>query len=425
MKKLLKVSFFSSILTLFRMGCGFIIIKVVAIYTGPSGIASLGQFQSLISSINGIANAPVGSGIVRYTSENQKNGFDACSPWWQAALRLSLYLSIPLMLSGILLSPYISRWLLGDSHYYLPIILACLFLPFGLFGTFITSVVNGLQQYRRYMVFGMSSVLISMIMMIFFVSQGGLRGALIAAAIQTGLTGVALIILVWKQDWFKRKYLFKKPESKHVQDIGKYVLMAITSAVFVPISMILVRKILIHNVGLTETGYFQSVWKISEVYLGIITTALSVYYLPQLSQLTQVKDIKKEIHHVAKLILPVVTLLALLVYLFRDTIIALLFTASFLPCRELFLAQLIGDVIKILSWLYAYPMLSSGNAKWFIVTEIMFSSSFVLLSFIFVNLYGVHGANYAYVLNYGVYFVIMYLNLGRFFTKNDAISIPE
>jgi O-antigen/teichoic acid export membrane protein len=417
MKKLLTVSFFSSILTLFRMGCGFIIIKVIAIYTGPSGIASLGQFQSLISSFNGIANAPVGSGIVRYTSENQKNGFEACSPWWQAALRFSLYLSLPIMLLGILLSPYISKWLLGDTHYYLPVILACLFLPVGMFGTFITSVVNGLQQYRRYMIFGMSSVLISMIIMIFFVSQGGLTGALIAAAIQTGVAGFVLIILVWKQDWFKRKYLFTKPESKHIQDIGKYVLMAITSAVFVPISMILVRKILIHNVGLTETGYFQSVWKISEVYLGIITTALSVYYLPQLSNLTHFEDIKKEINQVVKIIMPLVILLAIMVYLFRDIIIALLFTSSFAPCRDLFLIQLIGDVVKILSWLYAYPMLSSGNAKWFIITEITFSIGFVLFSFVFINLYGTHGANYAYLINYVLYFVIMYANLRRFSLK--------
>jgi O-antigen/teichoic acid export membrane protein len=415
MKKLLKVSFLSGILTVFRMGCGFIIIKVIAIYTGPSGIASLGQFQSLISSFNGIANAPVGSGIVRYTSENQKNGFEACSPWWQAGLHFSLYLSIPLMLLGILLSPYISKWLLGDSNYYLPVILACLFLPFGMFGTFITSVVNGLQQYRRYMLFGMASVLISMIIMIFFVSQGGLNGALIAAALQTGLAGFVLIILVWKQDWFKKKYLFKKPAKKNITAIGKYVLMAITSAVFVPLSLILVRKILIHNVGLTETGYFQSVWKISEVYLGIITTALSVYYLPQLSKLTQFEDIKKEINHVTKIIMPFVILLAILVYIFRDTIIALLFTSSFAPCRDLFLIQLVGDVVKILSWLYAYPMLSSGNAKWFIVTEIIFAGGFVLFSFIFVNLYGIHGANYAYLLNYALYCVIMYINLRRFY----------
>lgn len=419
MKKLLHVSFFSSILTLFRMGCGFIIVKVVAIYTGPSGMASLGQFQSFISSFNGIANAPVGSGVVRYTSENQKHGFEACSPFWQAALRLALYLSIPIMLLGIFLSPYISKWLLGDSHYYFPIILACLFLPFGIFGTFITSVVNGLQQYRRYMVFGMLSVFISMVIMISFVAKGGLNGTLMAASIQTGVAGLVLITLIWKQDWFKKTYLFKKPEKKHIKDIGKYVLMAITSAVFVPISMILVRKILIHNVGLTETGYFQSVWKISEVYLGIITTALSVYYLPQLSQLTHVEDIKKEIKHVVKMVMPLVILLATLVYLFRDLIIAILFTAAFAPCRDLFLIQLIGDVVKIVSWLYAYPMLSSGNAKWFIITEVIFATGFVVFSFVFVNLYGTHGANYAYLLNYVLYFMMIYTNPQRFYLRKS------
>ena len=37
-------------------------------------MAMLGQVQSMVTSLNGIINAPVGSGIVRYTAENKVRG---------------------------------------------------------------------------------------------------------------------------------------------------------------------------------------------------------------------------------------------------------------------------------------------------------------------------------------------------------------
>ena len=87
MKRLLSVTGFTALLTLLRMCSGFIIAKVIAIYAGPTGIAMLGEIQSVVAILNGIASAPVGSGIIRYTAENIDQGFDQCSPWWRASLK--------------------------------------------------------------------------------------------------------------------------------------------------------------------------------------------------------------------------------------------------------------------------------------------------------------------------------------------------
>ena len=69
MKRLLKVTAMTGLLTLLRMAMGFVIAKVVAIYTGPTGMAMLGQVQSMVGSLNGIINAPAGSGVVCFTAE--------------------------------------------------------------------------------------------------------------------------------------------------------------------------------------------------------------------------------------------------------------------------------------------------------------------------------------------------------------------
>lgn len=124
--------------------------------------------------------------------------------------------------------------------------------------------------------------------------------------------------------------------------IGGYMLMAMTTALTVPIPLILVRNILISQVGWEAAGQWQAVWKISEVYLGVITMALGTYYLPRLSSLVGSAAIIDEIHRTTRIILPIVAFLALCVYLLRDVAIWLLFTSEFYAARDLFAVQLLG-----------------------------------------------------------------------------------
>ncbi|HFO3058637.1 TPA: O-antigen flippase, partial [Escherichia coli] len=109
MKRLLSVTSFTALLTLSRMLAGFLVAKVVAIYTGPAGLAMLGQLQNVIVSLNGLVSAPVGNGVVRYTAQYEKDGYRACSPWWRAALLWGGGLFVIFGALGIILSNKISQ----------------------------------------------------------------------------------------------------------------------------------------------------------------------------------------------------------------------------------------------------------------------------------------------------------------------------
>lgn len=414
MKRLLKVTAMTGLLTLLRMAMGFVIAKVVAIYTGPTGMAMLGQVQSMVASLNGIINAPVGSGIVRYTAEKQGEGFEACAPWWRASLQWVLIVSAITIPIGLLLADHIAAWLFQDKDFVWIVIITVAVLPLSAIGTLCNSVINGQQQYRRYVGLGMLSVLISGAVMLTMIVQGNIKGALLATAVQAALIGVIMLIANLRQPWFKLRYWWGTTDKQARRAIGGYMLMAITSALTVPISLILVRNILIDQVGWEAAGQWQAVWKISEVYLGVITMALGTYYLPRLSSLVGIDVIVSEIHKTARVVLPIVATLALGVYLLRDVAIWLLFTKEFNAARDLFAVQLCGDVIKIASWLYAYPMLSRGATKWFIGTEVVFSLSFVGLTLLFVSYAGIKGVTIAYLINYLIYFSIIFLNVKKF-----------
>ncbi|MEQ9881861.1 O-antigen translocase [Pectobacterium brasiliense] len=414
MKKLFSVTLLSGLLTLARMGSGFVIAKIVAIYAGPSGMAMLGQIQSMVASLNGIVNAPVSSGIVRYTAEFEKEGIEACAPWWKASVWWLAVILCILVPTCFLLGHELSNWLLSDSSYAWVIWVITASLPITALGTLINSVINGYQQYRRFVALGAISTAFSCILMITFIVSFGIKGALLAAAVQSGVIGLILTFSVLRQPWIKLGYWWGETDREHKKKIGSYVLMAATTALTAPIALIGIRNILISHVGWDAAGQWQAVWRISEVYLGIITIALSTYYLPKLSTLKGVKNIRNEINQTAKLIIPIAALMAFCVYLFRDIAISLLFTEEFRLARELFAIQLIGDVIKITSWLYAYPMLSRGATKWFVSTEIVFSITLVTLTYILVPLYSTQGANISYAINYFFYLLFTVIFFDRY-----------
>lgn len=393
---------------------GFVVAKVIAIYAGPSGLAMLGQFQSVIASLSGIVNAPVGNGIVRYTAETYKDGNNACAPWWRASVQwVAILLSIIIPIACIR-AESISRLIFDTSEYHWLIIITVLTLPFTAVGTLISSIVNGQQRFKRYIFIGALSVLLSSSVMIAMVLNSNLKGALLAAAVQNGLLGLVLIVLSAREPWFKLRYFIGSIEPSKRRQIRGYLLMAITSALTVPISLVLVRNILVDNVGWEQTGYWQAVWKVSEVYLSVVTMALSTYYLPKLASLTGLANIKNEIKNTAKIILPIVVFMALGIYFLRDLLILVLFTPEFEESRELFLIQLLGDVIKIASWLYAFPMVSRGATSWFVSTEIVFSISFVVLAWFLIPIFNTQGANWAYLINYSLHFIFVFVNLKHF-----------
>jgi PST family polysaccharide transporter len=139
----------------------------------------------------------------------------------------------------------------------------------------------------------------------------------------------------------------------------------------------------------------------------LVTTTLGVYYLPRLSEIQDNKELRKEIFSGYKIIMPIVIVASLVIFLLKEYVVLIAFSKNFMPMIDLFAWQLIGDVIKIASWLLAYLMLAKAMTKVFIYTEVLFSALFVLLCILFVNNFGLIGITYAFSLNYFLYLVVM------------------
>ncbi|MGV8002185.1 O-antigen translocase [Photorhabdus temperata subsp. temperata] len=405
---LFKTSILSLIATAFKMLAGLVINKAVSLYIGPAGLALIGQFQSFSQLIMIAAQGAINNGVVKYTAEYGPN--DSKTPaLFSTAAKISLITSIIVGILLILLSQTAAKEILLDIKYqYVFIIFGFTIVLFVLNGLLL-SILNGLKDIQTYIKINIIQSIYSLIFTSILITFFSLDGALIALVTHQSIILLVTLFLLKKHPIIKWRNFIQPFNSPTAKKLMSYSAMAITSAVVVPVSHLIIRNYLGTTLGWNQAGYWQGIWYISTMYLMVVTTALSIYYLPRLSEITNNKELKKEIIQGYKFIIPIVTICALLIYLLRDIIITILFTQNFVPMRDLFLWQVIGDIFKIASWLLSYIMLAKAMTYTYILTEIIFSSSFVLLSIFLINNHGILGITHAYSINYTVYLITMIL----------------
>jgi PST family polysaccharide transporter len=269
------------------------------------------------------------------------------------------------------------------------------------------AIVNGKKEIGIYVTSNIIGSLISLLVIGLLAYYFGLYGALVAFTINPAIVLISTAIMVARREWFKTKFLWGQVDRHALRELSGFGLMGLITALTTPISYMLIRDHLATELGLTAAGYWQASWKISEIYLMLVTTTLSVYYLPRLAEIRTAPELKAEIFKVYRLVLPVITVGAVTIFMLRDFIIHTLFTSDFMPMRELFPWQLAGDVIKIGSWILSYIMLGRAMVKLFVITEIAFSISFILLSWSLVGILGLVGVSIAYAIIYSLYWIGM------------------
>ena len=380
--------------------------KILAVYVGPAGYAIIGQFQNAVSIVVSIAGGLVGAGVTKSTAQNFDDE-DKQHRIWQTAIRFSLLASLVAGIILLLLGKHLSEWLLHRTDMSSVFVWLALALPAMAANTLLLAIVNGKKEVRIYVSANIIGSLLVMILTGLLTYQFGLYGALIAFTINPAFVLLSTTLMISKRSWFKAKFLWGKMDRPALHKLSGFGLMGITSALAMPLTFMFIRDHLANQLGMDAAGYWQASWKISEIYLMLVTTTLSVYYLPRLAEIRTAPELKAEIFKVYQFVLPMVIVGAMSMFFLRDFIIQSLFAKEFLPMRELFPWQLTGDVIKIGSWIVGYILVGRGLVKYFVITEILFSVSMILLSWLFIDIYGLKGVPMAYALNYCFHWVAM------------------
>ncbi len=404
-RNMLETSALSGLSTFAKMVLGFISNKVLSIYLGPGGFALIGQFNNFSSIVLGLGNGGISVGVTKYVAE-----FFDDREKRDRIIRTGFYVMIiSSLVMGILAAAFrneIADRLFHDTGYSPIFIGFSVAIVFSSFNVIFAAILNGLKMVRKLVFVNISTAFLTVAILLPMVMRWGLIGAFAASLIVLPVVSV-LSLIILRKIRLDSEALKPRFDKMAFSRLIRFSLMTLTTTVAAPISMILIRNSIVSNLSLESAGYWQGMVKLSDIYLSVLTSSLSMYYLPRLSEIKGRDELRQEIFLGYKILLPLMVCLVLGIYFLKDVIIHLLFTPEFYPMRELFAFQLTGDFLKIACWLLSYIIVAKAMTKIFVLTEILFNASFVVLAVVLMKYFRLVGVTYAHAANYFLYLVFL------------------
>lgn len=413
--EIIKAIFLTTISTIIKVLSGIIINKFISLYIGPSGLAIIGQFQNISGIIQTVASAGLTNGVVKYTAENSSR-----NTLWSSALKITIVLSALTAIILVLFSYYLSECLLNNEKYYYIFVVFGFTILFFSINQLLLAVISGLKRMRFYIVINIIQSLYSLVFTALLIYFFNLDGALIAMVTNQSIVFFLLLWLLRNDSDIKIECFRERYDFYYGVKLLKFSLMTIVSVICLPVSSLIIRNYIGSRLSWDYAGYWQAINYISTMYLLVITTVLSIYYLPRLSSITDKKSLIDEIIKNSIVLVPLTILGAGFIFVLKDWIVVLLFSKNFEYMLVLLKFQLIGDVVKIAACLLSYLMLAKAMTKVFIYTEIFSAISLTLLSIYFLDNYGFIGLSYAYLINNIIYLcVIIFIAIRYFLDKRN------
>lgn len=410
-KVLIRVASLNSTSVLIRIVSGILTSKAIAVFIGPEGLSLIGNLRNILSSFQSIATAGLYNGVVKYVSEF-KNNTKELSKTISTAYYVGFISTTLVSIFCYYNAEMLNSWVFGAYDYSYIFKLIALAVPFYSLNMFCFSIINGFSKYKILLVINIIGQFLGLLITLVLIWQNNIDGALVSIVITPSLVFLITLVAI-----VNRKSLVSQINISNVnlgvfKKLGVFTLMALITAIILPLVTIIIRNYIIENIGMKEAGYWEGINRISNYYLMFVNSLLALYILPRFSEINKIKEFRKEVFNFYKTLMPVFGLGLLAVYLLRPFIVTIIFSEEFEPMEELFLWYLLGDFVKVLSIVIAYQFLAKKMFWHYMITEIFLVLLIYLSSIYFIDIYGVKGATIAHFVTYLMYFGVILLIFG-------------
>ncbi len=376
-------SFFSLISIFLNVGFGFVYNKIVSVYFGPIGLSLLTHYQNLVAFFMHIPQEGIHKAFINQLTQEE----DSKAHTGKIIVHTVLWNIVIFLLQWVCLLAYMywadspleelfvdktSSLLIGSSFFLFVLNLLA------------SSWMVARHKLKRYAIYtfllGITSVT-GMACCIYFNVSDSLYWIILAVTLSNFPVFIYMILTVYKKFKYSWKDVTDLFEGKDY--FMPLIIMGAVSLVSGKLLDYIVREIAFDLIGPYETGLWQSAVKISQAFVFLCGAFLSTIFYPYASE--SIKD-KKALHHYVKkfmVIYSVVTLLGVVaMFVLKDFLFQILFSAEFKSADKYFLLILIGDWLRCLSWVGGYLLMASSDTRRFILFEIISGIVFILV-FIF------------------------------------------
>lgn len=384
--------------------------KFIALFLGPDGIGINALYVSATNTIQQLASCGINLSIVKEVAARQED-----------ELRLKRFIGIAtklIMLTAlfgvalcIVFSPALSKFTFGNYDYTLAFVLLSAMVFFSIAGGGYLSILQGLHYIKIISKASVVSSLTGLIIGVPFYYLWGLKGIIPALIISSLSLFVFYYLSFRKTSCYNTISVRLKDHRPVIINVFKLGAVLVVSSL-IGSMMYYFLYVFIREHGAAESvGYFQSANSITNQYVGMVFTAMSLEYFPRLASCAE--DNQKISELVNRQIIVVCNIAAPLVCILITTapiVIRLLLTEEFTLVIPLIRWLALGLIFRAAAYPLGYITFAKGNKKRFFWLEgIMGNAIYFIVSVVLYYLYGLVGLGIGLSIIYFITFVILYI----------------
>ncbi|WP_033959008.1 O-antigen translocase [Psychroserpens jangbogonensis] len=406
---LFKVAHLNSATIATKIIAGILTSKAIAIFIGVEGMALIGNLRNFLSAIQSFAILGFYNGFVKTVAKCKDDALEL-SKTISTTYYLGFFSTILMSFLCYYNAEFINDFLFSSNYNYGYVIqVLALALPFYSLNMFCFGIMNGFSNFKMLLIINIIGQILGLSVTLYLIYIEHIDGALIAAVIAP-----SLLFLITLVGIINRRNLMPQIKISHMslsvlKTFAPYATMALVTAIALPFTSIMIRNFLIEELGIKQAGYWEAMNRISDYYLMFVTSIMTLYIIPRFSEIDSKKEFRKEVFGFYKSVMPIFGLGLIAIYFLRPFVVNLVFSEEFQPVENLFLWQLLGDFVKVLSIVIAYQFLAKKMFTQFIIIEIFLVIMLYLTSVYLIDLYGVEGAVMGHFFSYLMHFLIVLL----------------
>ncbi len=406
---LFKVAHLNTATVITRMIAGILTSKAIAVLIGVEGMALIGNLRNFLSAVQAASILGFYNGLVKQISEFKENTLEL-SKTISTAYYFGFVSTFIVAFICYYNADLINNFLFSTNYNFAYVIkVLAVALPFYSLNMFCFAIMNGFSKFRMLLVINIIGQLLGLGITLLLIYQSNIDGALVSAVITPSLLVFMTLVAIMNQKSLVSSIKISNINITVLKKFGPFAIMALVTAIAVPFVSIVIRNYIIDVVGIKEAGYWEAMNRISDYYLMFIMSMMSLYFLPRFSEIENKSEFRKEVFNFYKTVLPYFAGVLLLIYLLRSIIVPLVFSEAFQPTENLFLWQLMGDFVKVMSIVIVYQFIAKRMFWHFIIIEVFLVFMLYLISTYFIDVFGVKGAVIAHFVSYVLFYGVVLL----------------
>lgn len=390
---------------------GLFKIKVLAILLGPAGIGLIGLLQNLMNMASNVAAMGVGTAGTRQiaeakAAENQQIITDARRALFWSTLFLAL-------LGGGLV------WLLREplATYFLSDAEKNVWVGWLALGVALTvasgsqgALLNGMRyivDLAKLRIYSAFFATILGIAAVWLLGSDGLLFFVISVPLATFILGHYYVRKLPKVIVDPTPLTSLKAQWKNLFQLGFAFMLA---GLAVTLGQLAVRTLIQNQLGASDLGLFQAAWTISMTYVGFVLAAMSADYYPRLTGvITDNEATNQLVNEQTEIALLLAGPVFLAMLTLAPWVLILLYSSDFVPAAQILRWQILGDVLKVISWPIGFIIVAKGASKTFLLFESVVMLIFYTLTWFGLDYFGVESTGISFFLMYLIYLPMVYL----------------